>query len=292
MRSRVIMFLAAVLVAMVLSELRTPVRAAEVVHFSSAVLPPSPFKLRQARAQGKQLKQQPGTPLWGHLDKPAGTGPFPVLVLMHGCNGIHQSDARWAALLTKLGYVTLILDSFRPRSLFSVCQTPVRIASPTMRALDAHGALAYLQRLAFVDADRIGLVGWSHGGIAALGAVSQFGIAHHLDQRFRAAVAFYPYCIADRSYELPILILMGESDDWTPVGICRELQSRSTKQGIAIELVTYPGAFHGFDVPELKQGWSVKGADGRDHRLKYDKKAHVDAIKRVQSFLARHLLRR
>jgi dienelactone hydrolase len=195
-------------------------------------------------------------------------------------------------VLTELGYVTLILDSFRPRSLFSVCKTPLRIASPAMRALDAHGALAYLSKLAFVDPGRIGLAGWSHGGIAALGAVNQFGIAHNLPQRFRAVVAFYPYCIADRSYQMPILILMGDSDDWTPVGICRQLQSRSSKQGIAIELVTYPGAFHGFDVPELKQGWSVEAADGQDHWLKYDKKAHEDAMTRVKSFLAKHLLQR
>ncbi len=290
MTSRLTTVSLACLAAMMLLAIQASAHATNVVHFTSAVLPPSPFKLRQARAQGKEPKQEPGLPLWGHLDKPAGTGPFPAVVLMHGCNGIRPTHARWASQLTRMGYVTLILDSLGPRSVFDVCKTPLRTASPQVRAFDAHGALAYLQGLPFVDGARIGVVGWSHGGNSVLAAVNDIGVTAKLPQGFKAAIAFYPYCIGGGDYTLPTLILLGEADDWGPVSQCQELKAQSKNGGASIELVAYPGVFHGFDVPELKNGRSVEGGPyGKTYWVQYDRKAHEDAAERVKSFLAEHL---
>ncbi len=257
-----------------ISALPAPAGATEVVHFSSVVLPLSAFKRRQAKAQGKELKPEPGSPLWGHIDKPDGPGPFPAVVLMHGCGGLLPTHARWASLLNKLGYVTLMLDSFRPRSVFNVCTRPVRIVSPSFRALDAYGALAYLQGLTFVDPKRIGLIGWSHGGTSALEAVNHAGITARLPHRFSAVVAFYPYCIEDRRFDLPVLILMGEADDWTPLSLCRKLKVNNLHDGTSIELLAYPGAHHAFDATDLQSGLSLKGVDGKAHWLQYNKYAH------------------
>ena len=289
MTSRMATLTLACIAAMMLSGFQAPVHATEVVHFTSAVLPPSAFKLRQAKAQGKELKQEPGLPLWGHLNKPAGPGPFSAVVIMHGCSGVRPTDARWASQLTGLGYVTLILDSLGPRSVFDVCKEPMWIASPNMRALDAHGALAYLQGLPFVDRTRIGVVGWSHGGNSALAAVNNIGITARLPQRFTAAIAFYPYCFGGGDYKLPTLILLGEADEWGPLDQCQELKAQSPNGGASIELIAYPGAFHAFDVSELQRGLSVEGLYGRTYWLQYNKEAHEDAAERVKSFLAEHL---
>jgi dienelactone hydrolase len=290
MTSRLTTFSLACLAAMMLLAIQASVHATDVVHFTSAVLPPSPLKLRQAKAQGKEMKQEPGLPLWGHLNKPAGTGPFPAVVLMHGCNGIRPTHARWASQLTELGYVTLILDSLGPRSIFDVCKTPLRIASPQTRAFDAHGALAYLQGLPFVDGARIGIVGWSHGGNSVLAAVNNIGITAKLPQRFKAAIVFYPFCIGGGDYILPTLILLGEADEWGPLSQCQELKAQSNDGGASIELVAYPGVFHAFDVLELKNGLSVEGGlYGKTYWVQYNKKAHEDAAKRVKLFLAEHL---
>ncbi len=265
MRLRIATLTLAGFAAMMLVGFQAPVHASQVVHFTSAVLSPSPFKLRHAKAQGTELKQEPGFPLWGHLSKPIGTDPFPAVVLMHGCAGIHPTQVRWASQLTELGYVALILDSLGPRSVFNVCKEPMGIASPNMRALDAHGALAYLQGLAFVDRARIGIVGWSHGGNSALAAVDNVGITARLPQRFNAAIAFYPYCFGGGDYDLPILILLGEADEWGPLEKCEELKAQNQNGGATIELIAYPGAFHAFDVPELQPGRSVEGPYGRTY---------------------------
>ncbi len=241
---------------------REPAGAMEVVHFPSAVLPPSALKVKLAKDQGKELKAEPGLAIWGHLGKPKGAGPFSAVVMMHGCSGIFPVHVAWARLLNDLGYVTLILDSFRPRSVFNVCFGLPGVASPAKCALDAHGALAYLRDLDPVDAARVGLIVWSHGGISTLDAVSASGIAERLPYDFKAAVAFYPFCISPRSYDLPILILIGEADDWTPQSYCQDLLAHSRKGSNSVELIVYPGAFHAFDVPSLRKGWRLEGPGG------------------------------
>lgn len=250
---------------------------AEVVHFSSAA------------PVGQNGNNTSADRIWGHFDKPAGLPPFPAVVLMHGCNGLHKSTARWAAILNEVGYATLNLDSFGPRSIFSVCTGKGNRASPNVRALDAFGALNFLRQHPDIADNRIAVAGWSHGAIAALAAVAASGLSRNADWQFAAAVAFYPYCIPDRRYAIPALILIGDADDWTPAAPCRALHAQSLSEGGSVEVVIYPGARHGFDEVSLRQEMIFEGAYGQKHRLKYDANAHRDSIARVSSFLTKHL---
>ena len=63
------------------------------------------------------------------------------------------------------------------------------------------------------------------------------------------AIAFYPGCEADlkRGYEpaAPLLMLVGELDDWTPRRRASRSRAPPPSRGPAIE--SYPGAWHGFD---------------------------------------------
>ncbi len=262
----------------------------ELVHFDSAPTPPTPLQLRQAKVSGAEKKAEPGLPIWGHISKPNGEGPFPAVVLMHGCAGIFPTYLRWAKYLNELGYVTLILDSFRPRSVFNICTNPFNKASPQVRALDAHGALNYLQNLDFIDPDRVAVIGWSHGGNGAMESVSSFGAVSNLPGRFKAAIAFYPFCLANWRFDIPTLILMGEKDDWVPLNACVGLHSQNQSESIPVELVTYPDVHHAYDDEELKKGISVEGFGGKEHMLKYDKDAHKDSMDRVREFLSKHVL--
>src|SRR5690348_12017116 len=51
--------------------------------------------------------------------RPQGQGPFPAIVLLHGCSGMYtrsgnvtNSYRHWAELLSEDGYVALLVDSF------------------------------------------------------------------------------------------------------------------------------------------------------------------------------------
>src|SRR5690606_20148865 len=109
------------------------------------------------------------------LFKPAGPGPFPAVVLMHGCGGwqpaVLNALRTHALHFTDRGYVVLNLDSFGPRrnSGGSVCESIARLSDARVyRANDAIDALRYLQSLNFVNPSRVFLMGQSNGGSVAI----------------------------------------------------------------------------------------------------------------------------
>jgi dienelactone hydrolase len=246
------------------------------------------------------------TTLPGLLFRPAGAGPFPAIVLMHGCGGLHLRDGRlaprhddWARRFRDRGWVALHVDSFEPRGLREICTARERTVRPSReRARDAYGALRWLQGQAFVRADRVALLGWSNGGSTTLWAVGAGSRARPRDLRhdFRAAVAFYPGCravAADRAWttRIPLQILVGEQDDWTPAAPCVALGERARAGGAPVEVVTYPGAYHDFDAPSTPVRVRTNVATTASGRATVgtDPAARADAITRVPAFLARHL---
>jgi dienelactone hydrolase len=220
---------------------------------------------------------QGGRRLTAVLRKPDGPGPFPAVVLMHGCGGIQPGNEAWANDLTAWGYATLLVDSFTPRGLSEICTDFGRLGVGD-RTLDAYAALDHLRSLPFIDEDRIALMGWSHGGRVVL-----FGLSEHRRPAiggFRAGVALYPYCDFHSGMYAPLLILIGDADDWTPAVRCDVFKSYAT-----IDVKVYRGAPHSFDNPGPPRTYL-------GHALGYDHAATADARKTVREFLARHLAAR
>lgn len=190
--------------------------------------------------------------------RPQGPGPFPALVLLHGCGGMYTNSGYvtasyryWADLLALRGYVTLLVDSFNPRGYRSICELQKRpILQSRERVDDAYAALQWLGEQPYVAAGRVGLLGWSNGGSGALYAMRP---GSRVEPGFRAAVAFYPGCRtlarAKTPYRpyAPVLILSGEADDWTPAAPCVALTEIAKKRGAPLDIVTYAGAHHSFD---------------------------------------------
>lgn len=222
--------------------------------------------------------------LTGRLKKPKGNGPFPAVVLLHGCGGIQpQRDQRWAERLSAWGYVTLQVDSFGPRGIASVCTysgyDSVDIVQK--RVSDAYDAKRYLIELPFVDRNRIAIMGWSHGGLTTLEALYR-----DKENPFRVAVALYPYCrMKLTGTNAPLLILIGEADDWTPASQCSSMLPKE-KTSPEIVLKVYPRAFHGFDT--FGANHNVRGSRGM-HLLQYNPEAEADSIIQVKSFFEKHL---
>ena len=229
----------------------------------------------------QKLGGEPVT-LPGKLVKPAGNGPFPAVVIMHPCVGITPNLDRWASRFKSWGYVSLQVDSFRPRGVSNDCGKPPKKVPYGLRAQDAYDAKSYLATLPFVDPDKIAVVGWSHGAVSTIEVVT-LDFNYPQEKSFRAAVAFYPCCKKGLDYvNAPLLILTGELDDWCPAQNCIDNLPQITKTGHEVILKVYHGAYHCFDIKGLDK--TLNG-----HRLKYNRRATVDAEIRVKDFLAKHL---
>jgi len=261
---------------------------AETVHFRSATTPPTPLQQRLAQEGRQQIAVRPSIELTGELYRPAGDGPFPAVVALHGCNGRSSLAAENAhgARFTALGYVLLIVDSFGPRGVKERCVT--EFGPPPDRVMDAYGALLYLAHLPFVDPERIAVIGYSQGGGVALSAVTLGYVESSFDHRFRAAIAYYPPCeVSTGAVSAPTLILIGELDEWTQASACRELVAQRNGHGAPIRLVVYPGAHHAFDAASLR----AKPRTFFGFRLEYneaaDRAAWTEAVAALRSAFGR-----
>ena len=184
--------------------------------------------------------------------------------------------------LSSWGYVTLAVDSLGPRG--------IGIANRCGRGLpdqafDAYAALRYLSQLDFVDPARVAVFGQSLGGDTALHAVDHDPAAQFYAERFRAVIAYYPYCdIPAAMMMAPSLILIGEADETSPVEQCREMVAHARPDGAPIALTVYPRVHHNFDVALLYPGVRFRG-----YWLEYNEPAAKDAEEKTRAFLAAHL---
>jgi dienelactone hydrolase len=210
------------------------------------------------------------------LTRPPGTGPFPAIILLHGAIGFDKHYDDWAARLVSWGYVALLLDSFGRRGQSS------RSDPPSTLAQDICYAKSYLSELPVVDPKRIGVIGWSQRGSAALATLCTRFSSHQGEYPLRAVAIFYPYCfraLADLNF--PLLILIGELDDRSPVSICLERMPHKRTENEVI-LKVYPRAYHGFDVEGIDTSYL-------DRRYRYSSAAAADSIVQVKAFLAKYL---
>jgi dienelactone hydrolase len=212
------------------------------------------------------------------LYRPAGDGPFPAVILLHGCAGVRRKDTQWAEAFRQQGYVALVVDSLSGRGIGTaehrrgVCMGLHFWG--TTRAGDLLASLAHLQALPFVDPERIAVVGWSHGAWTALDFLAS--ASPEMVRGLRGVVAFYPYCgIASLArwrgfgVDVPVLMLLAEDDHTVSTDACLRLAEAQAERGRSVTAKVYPEVGHVFD-------WR-------------DSAATLDARERVRAFLADRL---
>jgi dienelactone hydrolase len=244
-----------------------------------------------------------GAPLKAVLFRPEGNGPFPAVVGLHNCTGLHNRSGAigaryrdWGQRLSKLGFAVLLPDSNGSRRLGSQCGLQARsVRVDRERVDDAVAARGWLQAQSWIAADRVSLLGWSSGAIAALWAVRARPQPDAGDaQDFRSAVALYPGCRrlsnVAWSARVPTLILIGRADDQASAAVCQKMVAGARGRSARVEIHVYPGAPHDFDHPnrpiEVRTGlaYSVDGS-GKVHSGT-NPVARADALKRVPKWLA------
>ena len=204
--------------------------------------------------QGASAVQAQSGLLHSFVTPDAVSPPYPVVVLLHGCNGIDPNVPMWQQFLATQGYASVVVDSFKRRNIQEICTDFRRLPMPE-RVNDAYTALTEVTQRADVDAQRVAVMGFSNGGVATLSALTTT-VAAQLPRshpRFRAGIAVYPECgpYAYASFTQPVLVLIGESDDWTPAAPCVAIGQRLAQRTPRLETIVYPKAHHGFDIPGL-----------------------------------------
>lgn len=194
--------------------------------------------------------------------RPDGPGPFPVVVLMHGCGGVQPLHTRYAQAAREAGIAAVIVDSLAPRGItrraahLTVC-SGLRLRGAE-RALDLCAVLDWLEAQPWADTGRLAAAGWSHGGWAIMEALVVAGRGASPTPRvgaLRLAVLIYPYasvlartraagwgacrprvaaCVAGRD------AVVGSA------GPLRALE-RLRADGVDLDLMSLPTATHAFD---------------------------------------------
>lgn len=199
--------------------------------------------------------------VFGYLSLPQDEDrPVPAMILMHGSGGIGYRELRYTAEYVRMGLAVFAVDSFAPRGVASTVDDQLRVTGVQMVS-DAFGALKLLRANPRIDGNRVGVQGVSKGGTVALDtAIKQFARVRGLpgDVKFAAHIPLYPGCSTQyrtpTTTGAPILVLVGERDDYVGTENCRDYAEVLKKQGADIRFIVYPNAEHGFD-----------GRDGLNH---------------------------
>jgi dienelactone hydrolase len=241
--------------------------------------------------------------LKAYVYRPAGDGPFPAVVALHGCGGLSGRSGPvsnryhdWGERLAAGGFVVLFPDSFGSRGLSAQCTVRERsVRTARERVADAIAARRWLQNQSWVVSHRVSLLGWQNGGVAALWAIRRRGGGDDGATDFRSAVALYPGCrrlgVTEWSARVPTLLLVGAADDWAPAKTCEQMVASARGRSAQTQIIVYPGAYAEFDHPNMPMrqltnlAFSADGS-GRAH-TGTNPAARADAIKRVPEWLAR-----
>lgn len=208
----------------------------------------------------------------GVFTRPSGaTGNVPVMVMviMHGSAGISDaSTGKWSRYFLEMGIATFVIDSFTPRGLIS-SWADQSVLTDAGSAADGLKALEAVAKIPGVDVNRIGVIGFSRGAMAALHTsikrVNNTILGRGSPLKFALHIAFYPACVRYGTPNgQPTLLVLGDNDPNHSVSSCQnyvdELRNRGAKD---VTFVVYPGAYHGFDI-DRKDVYNARIVSHRD----------------------------
>jgi dienelactone hydrolase len=236
-----------------------------------------------------------GLRIQAYLYRPEGDGPFPAIIYNHGSRSGRERQSvpfeHIGRLLTSAGYVALVSER-RGYGRSDGATWPEDVGKHRGRTVarldeetdDVLAAVDFLRTQAFVDARRLGVMGWSFGGIVTMFAVSRasmFAVA--VDQAggaltwntnpdVRAALT-----AAAQKSTTPTLLQVAENDRTTDsiTTVAKILENR----GVPHRMVIYPpfaaGASKSFGTGApghmvfAERGMSVWSADALDFLGRY-----------------------
>lgn len=193
---------------------------------------------------------------------------LPAVLILHGSAGVDSRGDFYQQALNVAGIATLQIDMWEARGVVGLTNRP---QLPVFTYPDAFAALAFMSAQPRLDPARIGVLGFSWGGVMSLAASEQAYAAQFGGGRtFKAHVANYPVCwpgnnaafwariglsaaAAGAQYlnptGAPVLIQIGSNDGYdNGAAACRALaQTANASRPGTVNVVEYTGAYHAWD---------------------------------------------
>src|SRR5258708_6212926 len=243
--------------------------------------------LTLASVEGFNSKSSDGTLVSGLLFRPAGAAEgqkLPLILFIHG-GPVGQDEFGFdltRQMLAAFGYAVAAVN-YRGSNGRGLDFSKVISADwGNKEVIDLHGAVDYLVKRGIADPDKLGVGGWSYGGIltdyliasdtrfkaASSGAgtgftLSLYGVDQYISQYNNEIGApwksidkylkiSYPLLKADR-IKTPTLFMSGEKDFNVPTAGSEQMYQALRSLGIPTELIIYPGQFHAISVPSYQK---------------------------------------
>ena len=191
-----------------------------------------------------------------------GEGPFPVVIFAHASGGARLFTNEWfkfnrqaAKSLMKKGIAVLFLDNFSARGVRSTSSNQIAV-SHFSTYIDAFMALEYLSKDPKINIKKVGITGWSRGGMNSLYITEKRlrDVLISKDLYYAASQPRNVGCWGGLFFENPqpiketkIWMVNGEKDDVTLAAPCIEYGKKLKANGADIEVTTKKGWGHGFE---------------------------------------------
>ena len=232
------------------------------------------------------LPASDGQKLAWRLIKPKDFDParrYPVLVYLYGGPGSQLGANRWDArglfmqYLAQQGYLVFTLDNRGTPRRGRAYSDPIKNQLGAVEVEDQLAGVRWLKQQPWVDAQHVGVFGWSYGGYMTLmllaKASDQFagGVAvapvtdwHLYDTAYTERYLGMPRDNA-AGYEAsgvfqwlsglraPLLLAHGMADDNVLFANSTRLMAALQTQGTQFRLMTYPGGKHGLSTPAMQK---------------------------------------
>jgi dipeptidyl aminopeptidase/acylaminoacyl peptidase len=246
-------------------------------------------ELQLATTEDFQSKSKDGTDVHGLIVKPAGYKAgtkYPTLLIIHGGpNGQDQHSFSFdREFFAASGYVVLAINYRGSAGRGNAFQKAIHADWGNLESQDLIGAVDEAIKQGIADPSRLGIGGWSYGGISTdnviardtrfKAAVSGAGVAlvmslygvdqyiHQYDNELgqpwkkenaekwmRSSYAFFN---ADK-IKTPTMFMGGEKDFNVPIAGGEQMYQALKSLGIDTQLVIYPGQFHGLTIPSYER---------------------------------------
>ncbi len=182
--------------------------------------------------------------------------PVPAMVILSGSGGITPGrEHEYAAWFVERGVASFVVDYYKPRGFSKDDDYLFRNAGVTEFDViaDAYSALTLLATSPLIDANRIGVIGFSYGGMAARLA---------MDSRIQAALAggVVPFSLHIDVYgpcfqnlqsnsisSAPLLTLRGTEDFSNELQACLKRENELRALGSTVTSKIYEGAGHAWE---------------------------------------------